>query len=94
MVDALTDEQGKIISYAEWAVDAEDDGELAIWIKYLWIHEEYRKYRCIKMLTNMIRRKCKNATVVYWMRYKYNHRLSRYKIEDNGSNDSFRLIPI
>ena len=82
MVSVLTNSLGYVYAYAEWRLLNEYGFPFEpldhIFIKHLWIHEDYRETKTINNLIAEIDKDPvgKDADVVYWRNLKHN-KLSR-----------------
>lgn len=91
MISKLHNKDGFIYAYIEWQVvnkdgQYEDNGEY-IYVQDLWIQENNRNKGIMKRLIGMVNRHkfSQNAKYVYWVREKYNDRVSRLFLKVNAA---------
>lgn len=85
MISYLKNNEGFIYAYAEWHIVNEmgtpKDGGDYVYIQDIWIHENLHNKGVLKELINIINVHpfTRFSNYVYWVRYKYNERMSKYK---------------
>lgn len=90
MISISKDENGKIIGYIEWWQVGRSGfhkpyGEY-VWIKDMWIHEEYRHTYVFAELVEDVLANSHGANWCYFTHRKYNERMSRIFTREQFEN--------
>lgn len=87
MISSLKNKDGLIYAYIEWQVvnakgQYEDNGS-HVYIADIWVQENHRNRGIMKRLLGKIKKHkfANGAYEMYWVRKKYNDRLSIYKLD-------------
>ena len=81
MMTTLKNDEGYIISYIEWRQVGQSGfdklyGEY-IFVNDLWVHPEYRHHHMIEEMISRILMNAPEAQYCYFIRRKYNDRMSK-----------------
>ena len=83
MVSYLENNEGFLIAFVEWQIvdknaQYKNDGEYC-YVQELWIHKKFEGKRIINKLINLVNNHdfMKPVKWIYWLRGKYNYRLTK-----------------